>query len=212
MVIIPNGIDTDHFFPNAEAGNQVRAEWGVVAQERLIGLVGRMDPMKDHITFLRAASLLARKRSDVRFVCVGDESKEMRRQILSLAVSLGIHPKVVWAGPRADMPGVYNALDLLCSSSVSESFPNAIGEALACGVPCVATAVGDCAEIIGPLGVVVPPRDPQALASGMLTLLNGSVPVAPDLLHKHIADRFGVQRLITDTEAMLRCSCNKLEN
>ena len=70
-VVIPNGIDTERFCPDPLARSRVRAEWGINEQEKLIGLVGRLDPMKDHPVFIEAAALLAKKRSEVRFVCVG---------------------------------------------------------------------------------------------------------------------------------------------
>ena len=79
---------------------------------------------------------------------------------------MGIAEKLVWAGVRAEMPAVHNALDLATSSSVSEGLPTAIEEAMACGVPCVVTDVGDSALIVGESGIVVPPRNPEALAAG----------------------------------------------
>jgi glycosyltransferase involved in cell wall biosynthesis len=157
--------------------------------------------MKDHATFLRAASLLAQERTDVRFVCVGDGPAEACAQLQSLAETLGISHKVVWTGLRTDMPKVYNALDLLCSSSYGEGSPNVIGEALACGVPCVVTDVGDCAELLGPFGVVTPPMDPRALTDGFRTLLKAQR--VPHVLHQYIVDHFGVERLITVTEQWL---------
>ena len=71
MVVIPNGIDTERFRPDAEAGRCIQEEWKVDRGDVLIGLVGRLDPMKDHPTFLKAASLLLKQRQDVRFVCIG---------------------------------------------------------------------------------------------------------------------------------------------
>ncbi|MBI1748035.1 MAG: glycosyltransferase [Acidobacteria bacterium] len=172
MVAIPNGISTERFRPDREAGQKVRAEWNVSVDERLIGLVGRLDPMKDHATFLKAAAHLLESRIDVRFVCVGNGPQRLFQQMRALSESLGLDQHVIWAGARDDMRAVYNALDLATSSSsFGEGFSNVIGEAMACGVPCVVTNVGDSRLIVGDTGFVVVPRDPQALADGWNIML-----------------------------------------
>jgi glycosyltransferase involved in cell wall biosynthesis len=167
MVVIPNGIDTKLFRPDPGARRRVRAEWKVADSEKLVGLVGRLDPMKDHPTFLRAATRLLQEREDVRFVCVGDGPVDYRRELHTLGEDLGLGQHLIWAGVRGDMPAVYNALDIATSSSsFGEGLPNVVGEAMACGVPCVVTDVGDSAWVVGETGVVVPPKDPEALAAG----------------------------------------------
>jgi glycosyltransferase involved in cell wall biosynthesis len=173
MVVIPNGIDTDRFCPDPKARQRIRAEWGVTESEKLIGLVGRFDPMKDHPTFLRAAALLAQERENVRFVCVGDGPAGYRRELRALGEDLGLTRRLIWAGVRADMPAVYNALDIATSSSAyGEGFPNAVGEAMSCGVPCVVTDVGDSAWIVKETGRVVPPGDPEKLTLGWADVIN----------------------------------------
>jgi glycosyltransferase involved in cell wall biosynthesis len=104
----------------------------------------------------------------MQFVAVGDGPD--RRSLETLAIQLGLEGRVVWAGERADIVGVMSALDIMVSSSVSESFANVIGEAMACGVPCVVTDVGDSATIVGSTGAAVPPRSPVALADALLDL------------------------------------------
>lgn len=174
MVLIPNGADTERFRPDREAGLRVRAEWGVRADHRVIGLVARLDPIKDHPTFLRAAALLAREYPGVRFVCVGDGADGYRAELHALASALDLAGRVIWAGARGDMPAVYNAFDLATSSSYGEGLSNAICEAMACGIPCVVTNVGDSALVVGDTGIVVPPRDPGSLASGWARALGWS--------------------------------------
>jgi glycosyltransferase involved in cell wall biosynthesis len=149
MIVINNGIETDTFRPDPQAGMGVRREWGIDEGELLVGLVGRLDPMKDHPTFLRAAALLARQSCSVRFVCVGTGPQQYEADLRSLSSDLGLDGKVLWAGGRSDMPAVYSALDLVCSSSsYGEGLPNAIAEAMSCGVPCVVTDVGDSARLV----------------------------------------------------------------
>ena len=84
---------------------------------------------------------------------------------------LGLNDSLICAGERYDMAAVYNAMDIVTSSSFGEGFSNVIGEAMACGVSCVVTDVGDSAIIVGETGVIVPPKDPQALADGWRSML-----------------------------------------
>jgi glycosyltransferase involved in cell wall biosynthesis len=120
--------------------------------------------MKDHETFLRAAALFARAVPEARFVCAGDGARGHALGLRQRADELGLAPRLTWTGVREDVRAVYNACDLIASTSVAEGFPNALVEALACERPCVATDVGDCALALGAEGSLVPPRDPEAQA------------------------------------------------
>lgn len=205
LVVIPNGIDTASFRRDAEGRRRVRAEWGVPGRGRLVGLVARLDPIKGHRTFLEAAAALAAEAAELRFVCVGDGPDPLRRDLERTAGDLGIGERVVWAGGRTDMPAVYTALDVLCSASYGEGFPNVVAEAMACGVPCVVTDVGDSAEVVGETGLVVPPRDAAALAEGLRTMLRrtGTAPASPEAVRARIVERFGLEVLVRNTETEL---------
>jgi glycosyltransferase involved in cell wall biosynthesis len=206
MVVIPNGIDTERFQLDLEAGLLVRTEWGILKGTILIGLIGRLDPMKDHPTFLKAAALLCKEREDIRFVCVGTGSQSYGQELYQLAKELGINEKVIWAGGRADMYAIYNALDIVCSSSAyGEGFSNVIGEAMACGVPCVVTDVGDSAWIIGDTGVVVPPINPEALKTGITSLINviSSENYSTSHIRQRIISDFSVFNLSRKTQNAL---------
>lgn len=209
--VVCNGFDTELFHPNAEARREVRAGWGVVGTAPVIGMVARLDPTKDHATFLRAASLLARDRPDARFVLVGDGPSGYRASLRGLARRFGLGPRVIWEYRRSDMPRFYPALDVLCCSSRSEGFPNALGEAMACATPCVTTDVGDARRIVSESGVVVPPRDPQALACGMQTMLQrlerGDLRDAAGRIEAtrgRVARQFSLERMIDETEHAFR--------
>ena len=203
VVVIPNGIDTQRFRPDHEAGRHVRSEWGIQDHEQVIGIVGRLDPMKDHPTFLQAASLLAQERNHLRFVCVGEGPVEYRDVLHQLTRSLKLTEHVIWSDGRSDMPAVFNALDLLVSSSsFGEGFGNVIAEAMACGVPCVATDVGDSKWVVGDAGEVVPPRDPVALKNTMGKLLDRR-PHTPMQIRRRIVEQFSVEKLVADTEEVL---------
>jgi glycosyltransferase involved in cell wall biosynthesis len=207
-VVIFNGIDVDCFRPNSEAGAQARSKWDTFENEKLIGLVGRLDPVKDHPTFLRAAALLANEREDIRFVCVGDGPQPYRSQLQQLSQELGLTERLIWAGAREDMPAVYNALDIVCSPSYREGFNNVIGEAMACGVPCVVTDTADPAKIVANLGIVVPPGDPQMLAEGLRTMLLELHEIKPHLLRERIVRHFSVETMVAATERILIETCS----
>lgn len=172
MVVIPNGIDTDRYRPEPRARQRIRRAWGVGDDDVLIGIVARLDPMKDHSTFLHAANLLARAHTTVRFVCVGDGPAEYRQTLQRLTEQLALSDRLLWVGPRDDMADVYPAFDIATSSSAfGEGFSNAIGEAMACGVLCVVTDVGDAAVIVQDAARIVPPGDPVALSAAWARML-----------------------------------------
>lgn len=205
--VIPNGIDVRTFHPDREGRERVRREWGVEAGQRIIGLVGRIDPLKDHGTFLRAAARFADDYPEAIFVCVGNGTGAYKEKMLLLACELGISKRLRWEKGRKDMKDVYNALDILCSASVSEGFPNVVGEAMACGVPCVVTDAGDSALIVGDAGVVVPRADPAALARGwgeMFERMEREGSELRERVRARVVENFAVERLIERTEQVLR--------
>ncbi|MEZ4597305.1 MAG: glycosyltransferase [Chloroflexota bacterium] len=156
MTVIPNGVDTRRFAPDADARASVRQAWGVAPGDALIGLVGRLDPIKGHELLLRAVAALT-ERQPWRVVMVGTGPEAYRAEMEALAERLGVSDRVIWAGPRTDMPAVYASLDLLVSASHGEGFSNVIAEAMATGVPCLVTDVGDSAVIVGTTGWTCPP-------------------------------------------------------
>lgn len=202
-VVISNGIDTKRFRPDPKSRDRIRAEWGVSEHEKLIGLVGRLDPMKDHSTFLSAAAFLVREGKQFRFVCVGDGPIEYRATLQELSRTLGLEECMTWVSARADVSDIYSALDLLVnSSSFGEGFSNVIGEAMACGVPCVVTNVGDSSWVVGDLGEVVPPKNSLALAEAIQRLLNQK-PFDPGQIRQRVVDQLSVNSLVTNTEHVL---------
>ncbi len=170
-IVIPNGFDTARFAPCAHHRSPVRAELGLPPDAPLIGLIGRYHPMKDHATFLRAVALVRARCPGVHAVMAGPDVTPENPELRVLIESLGIGGCVHAIGEVSDTARLTAALDLLCLSSSSEGFPNVVGEGMSSGVPCVVTDVGDAAWIVGDTGVVVPPRDPEALAQGLGSLL-----------------------------------------
>jgi len=170
-VVIPNGFDTAEFAPRAADRARVRAELDIPADALAIGLVARVHPMKDHSTFLHAAKRLGEMHPHSIFVLVGEGTDAANQELGALIDQLGLRERVRLCGRRSDIAAVDNALDIAASSSAwGEAFPNATAEAMACGVPCVVTDVGDAPAIVDDTGAVVPPRDPVALGNAWATL------------------------------------------
>ncbi len=207
MLVIQNGIDTQRFQPNSAARYGTRREWGVGENQVLIGLVARLDPMKDHPSFMRAAALFSRQRDNVRFVCIGNGPAGYKRELQLLAGKLGLCDRLHWTHGQNDMVAVYNALDLATSaSSCGEGFSNAIGEAMACGTPCVVTDVGDSARIVGNPEQVVSPGDPQALAAAwqrILDLQPAQRAMLSQASRERIKQEFSLEQLVNKTESAL---------
>jgi glycosyltransferase involved in cell wall biosynthesis len=206
MVVISNGIDTERFQPDSEASAKVRSEWGISPNTILIGLVGRLNPMKDYPTFLKAAALLSKEMEDVHFVCVGVGEENYAKELYQLTDDLGISEKIIWAGRRSDMPAVFNAVNIaFSSSSDGEGFPNVVGEAMACGVPCVVTDVGDSAWIVRDKGVVVPLKNPEALKTGINELIEKANldNYNRQEIRQVIVEQFSVRQLVLQTKAAL---------
>jgi len=171
--VIPNGIDVTEFVPSMAARLSVRSELGLPENAFLIGLVGRYHPMKDHLTFLRAAALLSRLHPEVHFVLIGRKVDRENQRLCQWIKEFGLERQTHLLGERHDMPRLAAALDVFSLTSYyGESFPNVIGEAMACAVPCVVTDVGGTAWIIGNTGRVVPPRDPGALATAWREMIH----------------------------------------
>ena len=205
MTVISNGIDTGIYSPNREAGRELREEWGVPATAVMIGIIGRLDPMKGHAIFLQAAARLDSPR--LRFAVVGDGAQAYRQDLVNLSDSLGLANRLVWAASRQDVAQVYNALDICCSASLfGEGFPNVVGEAMACGVPCVVTDVGDSAWIAGAGGLTVVPNDCNALSETLARISRLSSEERFALgqqARKRIVENFSVERMVRRTEEAL---------
>jgi glycosyltransferase involved in cell wall biosynthesis len=181
FVLIPNGFDLSAFQPSEAARDSLRAELGVPQQSRLVGLVARFDPQKDHRGFVSAAGRLRRAREDVHFVLCGEGAAPDNGQLTAWIEATGFPQHFHLLGRRSDMPRITAALDVATSASYQEGFPNVIGEAMACAVPCVVTDAGDSAAIVGDAGIVVPPRDPDALVAGWGRVLS----LSPEEWRRH---------------------------
>ncbi len=173
MIVIPNGFDLSAFRSDPEARTAVRAELGIPDSAPVVGMVARYDPQKDHGNFLQAAAEVRTRIPEVWFVLAGSGVDRQNGALVEMACRLGVADRVRLLGLRTDIPRIDAALDVATlSSAYGEAFPNVVGEAMACAVPCVVTDVGDSAMIVGDTGRAVPPRDPSALAEAWASLLS----------------------------------------
>jgi len=171
MVVIPNGFDLGVFGPNSVAYSGLREELGLGPDALIVGLVARYHPEKDHRTFVEAAAKVRFSPERVHFVLCGLGASEDNEELVRLIADRGLTNRFHLLGLQDRMPWVTAAFDVASSSSRTEGFPNVLGEAMAAGVPCVATDVGDSAYLIGETGVTVPPGNAAAFADALDRLL-----------------------------------------
>jgi glycosyltransferase involved in cell wall biosynthesis len=163
--VIPNGIELRHFRPDPQARADVRAELGIAREAPLIGLFARFHANKNLGGFFKAAGLLSARRPDVRYLLAGPGVDDANASIRRWRNDAGVGAVSHLLGMRTDVPRLMAALDIATSSSSSEGFPNVLAEAMACGIPCIATDAGDSSLILGDAGTVVPVGGMAELAS-----------------------------------------------
>jgi glycosyltransferase involved in cell wall biosynthesis len=208
QIVVPNGIDVQRFRPDAAARIAVRRQWGRSDSNVIIGLVARIDPMKGHDVFLHAAAQFSRIREDAWYVCVGaatSGNRDYEKKLRGLADSLGVSGKVMWVGHVDAVEAVYPALDVLTSASrFGEGWSNTVGEAMACGVPCVVSDVGDSARIVGESGCVVAAGDASALCDGWRRILEDRAREPGARERERIVANFSIEASVAATEAALK--------
>lgn len=170
-VVVPNGFDISQFRPDPVARISVRAELGVDNNTPLVGLIGRYDPQKNHAGFFAAARELHSSLPMVHFLLAGRGIDKLNHDLMQMIEAAGMRNVTHLLGSRNDIPRLMAALDVLAISSHGEAFPNVLGEAMASGVPCAVTDVGDSAYIVGDTGTVVLPGDMIGLATALEAIL-----------------------------------------
>jgi glycosyltransferase involved in cell wall biosynthesis len=164
--------------------------------------------MKDHGAFLNAAHRIGEKRDNVRFLLAGEGADASNERIMRKIRRLALCDKVHLLGQRNDVPRILPALDIsVCASAWGEGFPNVIGESMACAVPCVVTDVGDSGRVVGDTGIVVPPRNPEAMAQAWEQIIRLGVEGRAELgrkARKRIEDFFSLASVARDYESLYR--------
>lgn len=171
FLIIPNGFDIERFQPSEDAYASVRQELRIAPDTDLVGLIARFDPQKNHKGFIDAAALAVQQRRDIHFLLVGGGVDETNTALMRWIDDVNLRQQVHLLGRREDIPRLTAALNVAVCSSWGEGFPNVVGEAMSCEVPCVVTDVGDCAEIVGDSGRVATVGDMEGLAQQIVALL-----------------------------------------
>lgn len=171
MKVVPNGFDMSQLVATAEQRQNLRAQFGFQEKELVVGSLGRFNPVKDQESFVRAAGILAQLYPNVRFMMVGRNLNANNTKLIRWITETGHDDRFVLLDERSDVPVCLSAMDMFCLHSRTEGFPNVLGEAMAMGLACVATDVGDAALLLGDSGVVVPKQEPAALAKGLEELL-----------------------------------------
>lgn len=169
--VLGNGFDTALFAPCARNREAVRRELGFGPGDVVIGNVGRYDVAKGHRHLLEAFARASRRFPQARLLCVGRGVSWQAAERDGFFADQELRRRILLLPERAGISRLYSALDLYCSASIAEGFPNAVAEAASCGVPIVATDTGATRDIVGAGGIVVPPRSASALAQGMASLL-----------------------------------------
>ena len=180
-LVIPNGFDLSVFKPSAIERENVRSELNVTSSMRVVGHVARFHPMKDHANMFWAAGKVVAKMDNVCFVFVGKGMCFDNPFICDSVKEHSLQKRVILLGENHEVSRIMTGFDLVVSSSVrGEGFPNVVGEAMATGVPCVVTDVGDSGYVVGETGHIVPPADPDALANAILEMLSTNVKTYED--------------------------------
>ena len=216
MEVIPNGFDLEQVKPSPSARVSVREELGISGDAPLIGMVARFHPHKDHHNFVRAAELLCKQIPDVHFLLCGMDVSWQNSQLARWIESAGMRDRYHLLGQRGDVSRLFAAMDIATTASRSEAFPVVVGEAMACGTPCVVTDVGDSALIVDQTGIVVAPGNPGALAGAWRKLIDAGPEVRRRLglaARQRVEQNFALPAIVDRYQAIYaRLATEKLQS
>jgi glycosyltransferase involved in cell wall biosynthesis len=198
-LVIPNGIDTTRFRPSETARREWRMRWGFGDREFVIGWVARFHPAKDPVTFLRVCRLLAERHEYVRIVMAGTGIDARNATLATLLGANVLNGRVRLLGPVDAVESLYPALDLLLLTSRTEALPNVLLEAMSSGVPCVATDVGDCAQMIADTRCIAPVGDVAKIADAVSRFVSMSPSERAaygDAVRHRVHEGYGAERSV----------------
>ena len=200
--VVPLGLDLQRFAKAEVHRGALKQALGIRPEARLVGIVGRLVPVKDHATFLLAAALLAKRHSDLEFVIVG--GGELLGEITAQASVPSLRSRVHLLGWRADLEQIYPDLEVVALSSINEGTPVTLIEAMAAGVPVASTAVGGVADLLqgGARGELAPARDPNALAAAIERALAPAAAARATHIRTAVVSEYGTERLCTDLDRL----------
>jgi glycosyltransferase involved in cell wall biosynthesis len=205
MAVIHNGFDFSEFIVTQEQKTAVRQECKLLDEDLVVGYVGRFHPDKGQDNFVKAASIVLCTHPKVKFLLVGRECDTKNAALMRWLIDGGMQDSFILLGERKDIPACLAAMDVFCLPSRNEGFPNALGEAMLMGLPCVSTLVGDADVLVGDTGILVPSQDAQALAEGLLKII--ALPESQrKQMGQHAKDRvmseFSIKKTLARFEAL----------
>lgn len=171
ILVVPNGYDFSWLKASAADRQSLREQYNIAHDDVVIGSLGRFHAAKDHENFVRTAGLLSKSFPQLRYMMIGRDLDWSNDLLVEWIDDVGLKDRFVLLGQRHDVPKCLSAMDIFCLHSRNEGFPNVLAEAMAMGLPCVATDVGDAAMLLADTGVVVPSGDSPALENGVVKLM-----------------------------------------
>ncbi|AFL69154.1 glycosyltransferase [Sulfurospirillum barnesii] len=201
--VIPNGIDTQRFCPNALKTVTCKKQYGVGHGQIIVGLVARIDVMKGHEIFVRVAKKLLEENERFCFVAIGSGDEAIKQACQSI-LGQDHQARFIWLDAVENIEDYYVGLDICCSTSLfGEGFSNVIAEAMGCEVPCIVTDVGDSKMIVGEWGIVIPPNDEEALYDAILQMASMERAQMAKESRKRVENYFSLSEMAMRTENVL---------
>ncbi|PCI29376.1 MAG: hypothetical protein COB67_04275 [SAR324 cluster bacterium] len=170
MIVIPNGFDLNQFKPDQGSRKKIRTELNIAEGDILFGMVSRFDRYKDHENLIRASKRVIEIYPNAYFLLCGTDISPQNKILVKWLNQSNVRDNFFLLDQRSDIPRITAALDFSVLCSHSEGFPNVVGEAMACAVPCIVTDVGDSANIVGDTGIVVPPKEKALMTNALLEM------------------------------------------
>ncbi|HEX9780149.1 MAG TPA: glycosyltransferase [bacterium] len=206
MRVIPNGFDTDAFRPDPDAGAALRDWLGWPESAAIVGIVARWHPMKGHGVFFRAVAEAARLMPGLHVVAIGAGLEDENRALRAMLPGGEWRSRLALLGERGDVGALMAGMDVLCSASTyGEGCPNAVGEAMACGVPCIVSDVGDAPALVGQTGLVVPAGQIAPLSAAIAHVVRMNPAARSGLgeaARARIIEHFSIAQITAQYEAL----------
>jgi glycosyltransferase involved in cell wall biosynthesis len=205
MIVLGNGFDLNLFKYDLDSRVKIRESLNIKAGSLVIGSIGRFNNYKDHHNFIMAAQHLTLLKRKVYFLMIGRDVDINNYSLKSWIEEVGNPNRFKLLGEQREIVKLLSAMDIFCLHSKSEGFPNVLGEAMCMGLPSVVTNVGDSALLLGNSGVVVPSQDPNALAKGLLSLINKSEEerqLIGQLARKRIKENYSMEKIYSKYEIL----------
>lgn len=194
-VVIPNGFELDKFKYSLDDRVKIRQDLGLKEEDKVIITVGRWDIQKDYYTLFKALNKLIKQNVKFKMIMVGANLDYENNELVTLLNSYNLKNNVILLGRRADIPALLSAADIYVSSSLGESFSNAIGEAMACELPCIVTDVGDSKLIVGDTGRIVGVGDYITMSKELINFINKSNNDRNMTARSRVADKYDIKKI-----------------